>query len=115
VDDDQLTLGQFIWLVRRELQWVQEVDRDQPLRFEVESMELDLVRDATRTKEGGGGGPAVLPTLVGVLGRCCLWWNDRRYPRAILTPGRISTRTSSWNATESSSGRPAPSIRPLKS
>ena len=55
VDDDQPSLGQFIWLVRRELQWEQEVDRDQPLRFNVESVELDLVVDATRTTGGGGG------------------------------------------------------------
>jgi hypothetical protein len=55
VNDDQPSLGQFIWLVRRELQWAQEVDRDEPLRFNVESVELDLVVDATRTKEGGGG------------------------------------------------------------
>jgi hypothetical protein len=31
------------------------VDRDQPLKFDVESVELDLVVDATTTNEGGGG------------------------------------------------------------
>lgn len=53
--DDQPSLGQFIWLVRRELQWAQDVDRDQPLRFDVDSVELDLVVEATMTKKGGGG------------------------------------------------------------
>ena len=53
--DDQPSLGQFIWLVRRELQWAQEVDRDQPLRFDVDSVALDLVVEATTTKKGGGG------------------------------------------------------------
>src|ERR1700682_3714341 len=53
--DDQPSLGQFIWLVRRELQWAQEVDRDQPLRFDVDSVALDLVVDATTTKKGHGG------------------------------------------------------------
>jgi len=53
--DDQPSLGQFIWLVRRELQWAQDVDRDQPLRFNVDSVSLDLVVDATTTKKGGGG------------------------------------------------------------
>jgi hypothetical protein len=53
--DDQPSLGQFIWLVRRELQWAQEVDRDQPLRFDVDSVELDLAVEATTTKKGGGG------------------------------------------------------------
>jgi hypothetical protein len=53
--DDQPSLGQFIWLVRRELQWAQEGDRDQPLRFDVDSIALDLVVEATTTKKGGGG------------------------------------------------------------
>ena len=53
--NDQPSLGQFIWLVRRELQWAQEVDRDQPLRFDVDSVALDLVVEATKTKKGGGG------------------------------------------------------------
>ena len=55
MDDDQPSLGQFIWLVRRELQWAQEVDRDQPLRFNVETVTLDVVVEATKTKTGGGG------------------------------------------------------------
>jgi hypothetical protein len=53
--DDQPSLGQFIWLVRRELQWAHELDHDQPLRFDVESVALDLVVQADRTVKGGGG------------------------------------------------------------
>jgi hypothetical protein len=52
---EQPSLGQFIWLVRRELQWAHELDRDQPLRFDVETVELDLVVGADRTARGGGG------------------------------------------------------------
>jgi hypothetical protein len=33
--DEQPSLGQLIWLVRRELEWAQQVDEDQPLRFDV--------------------------------------------------------------------------------
>lgn len=53
--EDQPSLGQFIWLVRRELQWAHELDRDEPLRFNVDSIALDLVVEATTTKKGGGG------------------------------------------------------------
>jgi hypothetical protein len=33
--DEQPSLGQLIWLVRRELEWARQVDEDQPLRFDV--------------------------------------------------------------------------------
>jgi Trypsin-co-occurring domain 2 len=49
------SLGQFVWLVRRELQWAHDVDQDQPLRFDVESVALDVVVDTERTSKGGGG------------------------------------------------------------
>lgn len=53
--DEQPSLGQFIWLVRRELQWAHDQDQDQPLRFEVDSVSLDLVVGADRSKARGGG------------------------------------------------------------
>ena len=53
--DEQPSLGQFIWMVRRELQWAHEVDRDQPLRFDVESVALDVVVDTGRNGDRGGG------------------------------------------------------------
>jgi Trypsin-co-occurring domain 2 len=54
-EEQQPSLGQLIWLVRRELEWAYEADADQPLRFEVGPVELDLTVEATRTTTGGGG------------------------------------------------------------
>ena len=53
--DEQPSLGQLIWLVRRELEWAYAVDRDQPLRFDVGSVELDVTVEATRSTTGAGG------------------------------------------------------------
>jgi hypothetical protein len=53
--DDQPSLGQMIWLVRRELEWARQVDADRALRFEVDSVELDVTVEATRSTTGGGG------------------------------------------------------------
>jgi hypothetical protein len=52
--DEGLSLGQFICMVRRELQWAHDIDRDHPLRFDVESVALDLVVEADRTSKAGG-------------------------------------------------------------
>jgi hypothetical protein len=52
--DEQPSLGQFIWMVRQELQWAHEAGRNQSLRFDVESVALDLVVDASKSGEGGG-------------------------------------------------------------
>jgi len=53
--EERPSLGQLIWLVRRELEWAYGVDADQPLRFEVGTVELDVTVEATRTTTGGGG------------------------------------------------------------
>lgn len=53
--DEQPSLGQFIWMVRQELQWAHEAGHDQPLRFDVESVALDLVVDTGKSGERGGG------------------------------------------------------------
>jgi Trypsin-co-occurring domain 2 len=55
VAEEEPSLGQLIWLVRRELEWAYEVDRDHPLRFDVGAVELDLTVEATRSTSGGGG------------------------------------------------------------
>jgi len=52
---EQPSLGQLIWLVRRELEWAHEIDADQPLRFDVGSVEMDVRVEASRTTKGGGG------------------------------------------------------------
>lgn len=53
--EEQPSLGQLIWLVRRELEWAREIDAEHPLRFDVGSVELDVVVEATRTTAGEGG------------------------------------------------------------
>ena len=53
--EEQPSLGQLIWLVRRELEWAYEADADHPLRFEVGPVELDVTVEATRATTGGGG------------------------------------------------------------
>jgi hypothetical protein len=53
--EEQPSLGQLIWLVRRELEWAYGVDADHPLRFEVGTVELDVTVEATRMTTGGGG------------------------------------------------------------
>jgi hypothetical protein len=53
--DEQPSLGQLIWLVRRELEWAYGVDAKNPLRFEVGSVELDVTVEATKTTTGGVG------------------------------------------------------------
>lgn len=52
--DEQPSLGQLIWLVRRELEWSRQVDEDEPLTFDVSSVELDVVVEVTRSTTGGG-------------------------------------------------------------
>jgi hypothetical protein len=53
--DEQPSLGQLIWLVRRELEWARQVDADQPLRFDVETVEMDVDVEITRATKGEGG------------------------------------------------------------
>lgn len=53
--EEQPSLGQLIWSVRRELEWARQIDAEHPLRFEVGSVELDVVVEATRTSAGEGG------------------------------------------------------------
>ena len=53
--EEQPSLGQLIWLVRRELEWAYEADKDNPLRFEVGPVDLDVTVEATRATTGGGG------------------------------------------------------------
>ena len=53
--EEQPSLGQLIWLVRRELEWAYGVDAENPLRFEVGSVELDVTVEATMTTKGGAG------------------------------------------------------------
>jgi len=53
--DEQPSLGQLIWLVRRELEWAHEVDAEHPLRFDVGTVELNVDVEATRVKKGEAG------------------------------------------------------------
>lgn len=53
--EEEPSLGQLIWLVRRELEWAYEADRDHPLRFDVGTVELDVTVQVTRAATGGGG------------------------------------------------------------
>jgi hypothetical protein len=53
--EEQPSLGQLIWLVRRELEWAYAVDSKNPLRFEVGSVELDVTVEATKTGKRGAG------------------------------------------------------------
>jgi hypothetical protein len=53
--EEQPSLGQLIWLVRRELEWAYGVDAENPLRFEVGSVELDVTVEATKTGKRGVG------------------------------------------------------------
>lgn len=55
MSEDQPSLGQLIWLVRRELEWAHAVDADHPLRFDVGTVELDVAVDASRITAGNGG------------------------------------------------------------
>jgi hypothetical protein len=55
VKEEQPSLGQLIWLVRRELEWAFEVDAGHPLRFEVGPVALDVTVEATRVTTGEGG------------------------------------------------------------
>jgi Trypsin-co-occurring domain 2 len=53
--EEQPSLGQLIWLVRRELEWAYGVDAKNPLRFAVGSVELDVTVEATKITKGGAG------------------------------------------------------------
>lgn len=53
--EEQPSLGQLIWLVRRELEWAHGVDVDHPLRFDVGSVELDVTVEVARATTGEGG------------------------------------------------------------
>lgn len=50
-------------LVRRELEWAYEVDKDHPLRFDVGPVELDVTVEATRATNGGGHQRQAAPVL----------------------------------------------------
>jgi Trypsin-co-occurring domain 2 len=53
--EEQPSLGQLIWLVRRELEWAYGVDAKNPLRFEVGPVELDVTVEVTKTTKGAAG------------------------------------------------------------
>src|SRR3954449_1115422 len=53
--EEQPSLGQLIWLVRRELEWAHGVDAGHPLRFDVGSVELDVDVQVSRVRKGEGG------------------------------------------------------------
>jgi hypothetical protein len=90
--DEQPSLGQLIWLVRRELEWARQVDEDQPLRFDVGSVELDVVVDVTKTTSGGGG---LDLTIIGVGGKADLSRESGRTSgttvHVVLTPSDSRT------------------------
>jgi len=54
MSDEQPSLGQLIWLVRRELEWAHGVDADHALKFDVGTVELDVAVEVARTTKGGG-------------------------------------------------------------
>ena len=47
---DAPSLGQLIWLVRRELEWARQVDADHPLKFEVGEVELEAALEVSETR-----------------------------------------------------------------
>jgi hypothetical protein len=53
--DEQPSLGQLIWLVRRELEWAHDVDADHPLRFDVGSVEVETDVAISRVRKGEAG------------------------------------------------------------
>jgi hypothetical protein len=53
--DEEPSLGQMIWLVRRELEWARAVDAGNPLKFDVGSVELDVDVEVAGTGKGEGG------------------------------------------------------------
>lgn len=55
MEDKQPSLGQLIWMVRRELEWAQVVDADHPLRFDVDTVELDVDVEVSRVTGGKAG------------------------------------------------------------
>lgn len=55
MSEEPLSLGQLIWLVRRELEWAHAVDADHPLRFDVDSIELDVAVEAGHSVVGKAG------------------------------------------------------------
>jgi hypothetical protein len=94
VSDQQPSLGQLIWLVRRELEWAYEVDEKHPLRFDVGSVELDVAVEVAKTTTGGGG---LDLTIMGVGGKADLSRESGRTSgttvHVVLTPS--DSRTSS--------------------
>ncbi len=54
---DAPSLGQLIWLVRRELEWARSVDADADadLRFELGEVELQASLEVSHTRGGSGG------------------------------------------------------------
>lgn len=54
-EQEDLSLGQLIWVVRRELEWARQVDEGHALRFDVDSVELDVEVEVGRTTVGKGG------------------------------------------------------------
>ncbi len=63
---DAPSLGQLVWLVRRELEWARQVDAEHPLRFEVGDVELEATLEVSRTTTKGGG---LDLTVLGVGGK----------------------------------------------
>lgn len=53
--DEQPSLGQLIWLVRRELEWAHAVDAGHPLRFDVGEVGLEVDVEAKRATKGEAG------------------------------------------------------------
>ena len=51
---ERVNLGELIWQVRRELEEVKLFDKRHPLRFDVDTVELDVTVEATGTSSGGG-------------------------------------------------------------
>ena len=60
---EQLSLGQLLWSVRRELEWARAQDSAHAVRFEVETVELDVTVEANASTTGEGG---LNLTVVGV-------------------------------------------------
>jgi hypothetical protein len=94
VSEEQPSLGQLIWLVRRELEWAYAADADNPLRFDVGPVELETTVEATRATTGGGG--LDLKVLgVGVSGELSRESTRGATSRVHVTLTPVDTRTGS--------------------
>lgn len=63
--DKHPSLSQLIWLVRRELEWAHQLDKEHPLRFDVGTVEIETTVEIARSSTGRGG---LNLTLFGVGG-----------------------------------------------